>query len=126
MGTFTSASDPFSGAVPTLFLNLLTDHQPQKDLIHQYSLPVLPFLLLAVISTLAAGGGWLRSRRAIVLWSLVAFLALAKFGYFGSIYLESINTWQATREAISHIQPQKSILTDNHLRLMSLTALLWN
>ncbi|PSP23250.1 MAG: hypothetical protein BRC55_10540 [Cyanobacteria bacterium SW_8_48_13] len=106
---------PLVGAVPTLFLNLLTDHQPQKDLTHQYSLPVLPFLLLAVISTLAAGGGWLRSRRAIVLWSLVAFLALAKFGYFGSIYLESINTWQATREAISHIQPQKSILTDNHL-----------
>ncbi|PSO86066.1 MAG: hypothetical protein BRC45_03195 [Cyanobacteria bacterium QS_5_48_63] len=39
----------------------------------------------------------------------MAFLALAKFGYFGSIYLESINTWQATREAISLIGSSSSL-----------------
>ncbi|NES82317.1 MAG: DUF2079 domain-containing protein, partial [Moorea sp. SIO2B7] len=57
---------PLVGAIPTLFLNLLTDYYPQKDLIHQYSLPILPFLLLAVISNLASGGGWLRNRRVII------------------------------------------------------------
>ncbi|MFM1842272.1 MAG: hypothetical protein RLZZ490_1008, partial [Cyanobacteriota bacterium] len=36
----------FIPAIPTLFLNLITDYQLQKDLIHQYSLPIIPFLLL--------------------------------------------------------------------------------
>ena len=104
-------SSPLVAAAPILFLNLLTDYQLQKDLIHQYSLPILPFLLLAAIANLAAGGGWLRSRRAIILWSLVSFLALAKFGYFGSKYLESNDTWQATREALAQIKTQGGVLT---------------
>lgn len=33
-------------AIPTLFLNLLTEYQPQKDLVHQYSLPIIPFFNL--------------------------------------------------------------------------------
>ncbi len=101
---------PLVGAIPTLAINLLTDYQPQKDLIHQYSLPVLPFLLLAVISTLAAGRGWLQNRRGIILWALLAFIALAKFGYFGSKYLESLDTWQATRDAVAQIPTNGNVL----------------
>lgn len=95
---------PLVSAIPTLVLNILSDKHAQRDLIHQYSVPVLPFLLLAVISSLAAGRGLLRSRRAIILWSLLAFLGLAKYGYFWSRYLDSIDTWQSTREAIAQIQ----------------------
>ena len=102
---------PLMGAIPALAMNILSNSQTQKNLVHQYSLPILPFLLLAVISTLAAGGGWLRGRRGIIIWSLVAFVALAKFGYFGSKYFESIDTWQATREAIAQVQTQGSVLT---------------
>jgi len=101
---------PLVGAIPTLVINLLTDYQPQKDLIHQYSLPALPFLLLAVISTRAAGRGWLQNQRKITLWALVAFIALAKFGYFGSKYLESLDTWQATKQAVAQIQTLGSVL----------------
>lgn len=101
---------PLVAAIPTLAMNLLTDYQPQKDLIHQYSLPAIPFLLLAVISTLSAGKGWLQNRRGIMLWALVAFLALAKFGYFGSKYLESLDTRQATQEAIAQINTKGSVL----------------
>lgn len=101
---------PLVSAVPTLAINLLTDYQPQKDLIHQYSVPTLPFLLLAVISTLADGKGWVRTRRGIILWSLVAFIAFAKFGYFGSLYLQSIDTWQATRDAIAQIKTKGGVL----------------
>jgi len=96
---------PLVGALPTLAMNILSDTHLQRDLTHQYSVPVLPFLLLATIETLAARRGWCRSPRAIILWSLLGFLALAKYGYFGSIYLKSLNTWQATREAIAQIQP---------------------
>jgi uncharacterized membrane protein len=101
---------PLVGAIPTLAMNLLTNYQPQKDLIHQYSLPALPFLLLAVISTLASGQGWLQNRRGIVLWALVAFIALAKYGFFGEKYLDSLDTWQATQEAIAQIHTKGGVL----------------
>ncbi len=116
---------PLVGAIPTLVLNILSDSPAQRNLVHHYSLPALPCLLVAVISSLAAGRGanwgcgftspklalWLRSGRAIALWSLVAFLALAKYGYFGSIYLDSLDTCQATREAIAQVQAKGGVLT---------------
>ncbi len=102
-------------AIPALTMNVLADFPSQRDLIHQYSLPVLPFLLVAVISTLAAGGGWLRNRRQIILWSLVAFLALAKFGYFWSRYVRPLDTWQATREAIALVQTNGGVLASVHI-----------
>jgi uncharacterized membrane protein len=106
---------PLVGAIPCVALNLLADYQPQKDLVHQYSLPALPFLLLAVISTLAAGKGWFQNQRAIVLWSLVTFVLLAKFTYFGGKYLESLDTWQTTREAIALVDSKGSVLTSTKI-----------
>ncbi|MEH1768686.1 MAG: DUF2079 domain-containing protein [Nostoc sp.] len=102
---------PLVGAIPCLALNILADYPPQKNLIFQYSLPALPFLLLAVISSLAAGRGLLQNKRAIILWSLVVFLSLAKFTFFGGKYLKSIDTWQATKQAIAQIQTQGSVYT---------------
>jgi uncharacterized membrane protein len=102
---------PLISAIPALSMNLLASSVTQKSLTHQYSLPILPFLFLVVISTLASGKGWLRNSRGIILWSLGAFLALAKFGYFGSIYLDSLDTWQATREALTQINTKGNVLT---------------
>ncbi|MBD2520687.1 DUF2079 domain-containing protein [Nostoc sp. FACHB-973] len=98
-------------AIPCLALNILADYSPQKDLIHQYSLPILPFLMLAVISTLAAGKGWLKNKKAIILWSVITFLALAKFTYFGGRYLNSIDNWQAAKEAITQVKTKGSVYT---------------
>ena len=100
---------PLVVIIPTLAMNFLTDLQVQKDLIHQYSITAIPFLILAVIGTLAQGGGWLRSQRAIILWALVAFVVLAKFGYFGSRYL------QATKEAVALVETKGSLLTAAHI-----------
>ncbi|MEH2073745.1 MAG: DUF2079 domain-containing protein [Nostoc sp.] len=102
---------PLVGAIPCLALNILADYPPQKNLLYQYSLPALPFLLLAVISSLAASRGWLQNKRAIILWSLVAFLSLAKFTFFGGKYLESIDTRQAPKQAIAQIQTKGSVYT---------------
>jgi uncharacterized membrane protein len=102
---------PLISAIPTLILNILSDAASQRNLVHQYSLPILPFLLLAVISALAAGHGWLQTRRAIVLWSTLAFLTLAKYGLFWSNYLDSLDTWQATRTAIAQVHPIGGVLT---------------
>lgn len=119
---------PMLGAIPTLALNILSNSPAQKNLVHHYSLPIVPFLLVAVISSLAAGCGWLRNGRLITLWSLVAFLALAKYGYFGSIYLDSLDTLQATQQAIAKVQTQGGVLTTaeiaphlTHRQLIKLT-----
>lgn len=106
---------PLVAAIPALTMNILTEHAFQRDLLHQYSLPILPFLLLAVISTLAAGRGWLRNKRGIILWSLVAFLALAKYGYFWSRYVAWVDTWQATRDAIALVKTKEGVLASGNI-----------
>lgn len=55
---------------------------------------MLPFLLVAIISSLATDKGWWRNGRLTLLWSLVDFLGWQ--GYFGLIYLNSLDTRQTT------------------------------
>ncbi len=106
---------PLVGAIPCLVLNILADHQSQKNLIFHYSLPAIPFLVLAVIANLAAGRAWLRNQKAIILWSLLGFLALAKFGFFASQHLKYLDNWQATREAIALVSSPENLLTTEHI-----------
>ncbi|WP_107669674.1 DUF2079 domain-containing protein [Cyanothece sp. BG0011] len=101
--------------IPTLTLNLLTDYQPQKDLLHQYSVPIVPFLLLSAIAALAANKSLIRQPKYIITWSLICFLALAKYGHFTSRYLESLDTWKATNEAITQISTKGSVLTSTYI-----------
>ncbi|WP_278559636.1 DUF2079 domain-containing protein [Fischerella thermalis] len=106
---------PLVSAIPALVLNILSDKPAQRDLIHQYSLPILPFLIVAVIASLAADKGWLRTRRAIILWALLAFMVLGKYGYFWSRYLRTVDNWQATTEAIAQVQTKGSVLTTHSI-----------
>lgn len=106
---------PLVGAIPQLAINLLSRQGVMKDLLHQYSLPILPFLFVAVISALAVGKAWFKSKRMIILWSLVAFFALGKVGYFWTRYLKEFDTWQATRAAIAQVPPQTTLLTTSRM-----------
>jgi uncharacterized membrane protein len=102
-------------ALPTLVVNILSTSPSQRNLVHQYSLPILPFLMLMVIDNVAQHRVRLRKKWAIVLWSLITFLALAKYVYFGSTYLQAIDTWQATRSAIAEVQGSGSVLTTHNI-----------
>lgn len=102
---------PMVAAIPQLGLNLLTDYQPQKDLVHQYSLPILPFLLLSNIYALAARKKIIKGRTIITIWSLITFLVLAKYSYFGSKYLEQLDTLLAMKQGVKLVPPQVKILT---------------
>ena len=51
----------------------------------------------------------------IVIWSLIGFLALAKYGYFWTIYLDSLDTLSASREAIALVETKGSVLTTSHI-----------
>ena len=102
---------PLIPALPALLLNLLTDYSPQKDLTHQYSLTILPFLLLAVITSLAKNKSWIKSPKVIIIWSLIAFLALGKYGYFFGRYWENWDNLTAMHESIHLVKTQDSLLT---------------
>ena len=106
---------PLISAIPALVINILSQKPEQRDLIHQYSLPILPFIILTVISSFAANKSWLRNPRTILIWALVAFLALGKYGFFWSRYLRSIDTWQATREAIAQVETKEAVLTTHSI-----------
>ncbi len=101
---------PLVAAIPQLAINLLSDHAAQKNLVHQYSLPILPFLLLAAIAALAHHKAWIQKPRWILVWSLVAFFALAQVPLFGTRYLSRLDTWQASRQAIAQVTTQAPVL----------------
>ncbi|MFM9267791.1 DUF2079 domain-containing protein [Tychonema sp. BBK16] len=127
---------PLIPAIPTLAINILSDLPFQRSLAYQYSVPIIPFLLLAVISNKEESSAtdsvtdvtdlskdksklsqlWLGMQlpKAMIIWSLIVFLFLGEYKDF-FLYLNRLDTWQATRDAIAQIQPQSSILTDNRL-----------
>ncbi len=106
---------PLVAALPTFVINILSESEPQRNLVHQYSLPALPFLLLSVISDMAIRKGWVKNPRTLVLWSLIAFLALAKYGFFWEKYLDRLDTWQATQAAIAQVSSEGSVLTTSYI-----------
>ena len=106
---------PLVAALPTCVINILSESEPQRNLVHQYSLPALPFLVLSVISAMATRKGWVKNPRTLILWSLIAFLALAKYGFFWEKYLDRLDTWQATRAAIAQVSSEGSVLTTSYI-----------
>jgi uncharacterized membrane protein len=102
-------------ALPMLTLNILADYSGQRDLIHHYSLPLIPFLFVWLIDSLSYLKGsrrrlWL-SRRLLVIWAAIAFLALAKYGYFWTRYLPLLSNTIAVRGAVNLIEPDAKVLT---------------
>jgi uncharacterized membrane protein len=105
---------PLISAVPVILLNMLSESGAQRDLVHQYSLPVLPFLLVAVIDSLANGKGILRQRRWIILWAIIVFISLAKYGRYHPEYTRALDTWQASHEAMALIPRHEGyVIADN-------------
>ena len=106
-------------ALPMLSLNILADFPRQRDLIHQYSLPIVPFLFVWLIFSLVylnryQKRSWL-SRRLLVTWSVVAWLALAKYGYFWTRYAPLFENVAAVRGAVSLIDPDRKVLTSGYI-----------
>jgi len=131
-------------AIPTLIINILSDLPFQRSLAYQYSLPIIPFLIIAVIAKESSRKNaqlktnpqifsqfqaanlpfikipipqlWLGIQlpKAMIIWSLIIFLLLGESKDF-ILYANRLDTWQATREAVAQVKPQSSILTDNRL-----------
>ena len=106
---------PLLGALPTLGLNLLSDSYGQRSIMDQYSVPVIPFLWLAAIATVAARPAWLPHRRLMIAWATIGFLALTKYGFFWADYLPLLDTAGAVRTAIGQIPSSASVLADHQI-----------
>ena len=107
---------PLIVAFPTISINILTDNTQQRYLANQYSLPILPFLMLIAISSLSVIANQKRWHlRFIVFWAALAFITMSRLNLFTGEYLQSLDTWQANNEAIALVKTQGSILTTHEI-----------
>ncbi|NEO86762.1 MAG: DUF2079 domain-containing protein [Spirulina sp. SIO3F2] len=107
---------PLIGVIPNLVLNLLASDATQKDLNFQYSLPILPFLIVMVGMALQQQVTWLRRPRWLISWLVVVFLVLGKVEYFALRYFdEGFNTIAASREAIALMHPTAPVLVPSRI-----------
>jgi hypothetical protein len=111
---------PLVAATPIFVINLLSQGRLLRDLNYQYSLPILPFLILAVINTLAmrksflqkqARRVWLWPKLALI-WSLIGFIWLANYQKVPQYFVETFREGHSTRAAIAQLPPQVKVLAD--------------
>jgi len=106
-------------AVPMLGLNILADFPRQRDLIHQYSLPIIPFLLIWLVASLVYlkrhhHRRWL-TPRWLVLWSLMGWFALAKYGYYWTRYAPLYSNVSAVNGAVELVEAKDRVLTTGYI-----------
>jgi len=87
-------------AIPTILLNLITNYQAHKDLVHQYSLTIIPFFIITIIPSLANQKSIIKKNKYLLAYSIIGFLALAKYGYFFDRYWQYLDNWQESYQAI--------------------------
>ena len=109
---------------PLLFLNLISSISPMKDLVHQYSLFLVPFVASEVqmsLINLDNGIGvypqWFskRASRIVLIWSILTFMIFSRITFFFGPFQDRFDTVDARREAISKIGSQSAVLTSNDL-----------
>ena len=120
--TFFSNIIPF---LPILLLNLVSDSYPMKNLVHQYSLFIVPFLAVSVqesLSPILIQGifnypKWFQIRASylIIFWSVLTFLIFSRFTYYFGPFHNHFDSSEARREAISLVKDSSSVLTTNDL-----------
>ncbi len=127
---------PLIPALPTIFLNILSDVNFQRSLNYQYSLPILPFLLLTRIGMLRETDKMsvlpnltklklpktklqlsipnYQKPQFIIIWSVLVLLLLGNFGLISAAN-RSMDTLPANQEAIATVKNEGGVLTDNKL-----------
>lgn len=102
-------------ALPMLLLNTLSDYWAQRDLIHHYSLMIFPFIIVWLVYSISQyqqekKRNWLQPH-ILIIWSMMAFLALAKYEFFITRYLTSLPNLSSLHTAVSLVQTNESVLT---------------
>ncbi len=119
-GRFFFALLPFA---PLMVLNLAASRPAMKDLVHHYSLLLVPFLALAVQQTLAPGRhgigdypSWSLGRvpAVVIAWALITFLLFSRIGFFLGSFQEHRDHLGAMRESLTRVDPRGALLVSNN------------
>jgi uncharacterized membrane protein len=120
-GRFVMGLLPF---LPLLLLNLAAEQASLKDLVHHYSLFLVPFLAAGVQQTLAPGpegiggyGAWLRPRLLLVVlgWAVFSFVLLSRLSFFAGPFQQRLDTLPQVRAAMAFVRPEAALLTTNDI-----------
>ena len=106
---------PLIITLPTIIMSILSDDPQQRYLANQYSLPILPFLILIAISSLELISKKRWHLQFIIFWAVLAFIVMSRFNLFTGEYLGSLDTWQANTKAIALVKTKGSILTTHEI-----------
>lgn len=125
-----------------LFLNILSDVNFQRSLNYQYSLPFVPFFLLAMIRNLQVNQKYWQNfistaptwfvtlpakigniplkipnflfPQTVLIWSLFTLILIGNFNeYLG--YFQSIDNGRSLQQAVAKIATKGGVLTDNKI-----------
>ena len=124
--------------LPLLLLNLAAEQASLKDLVHHYSLFLVPFLVAGVQQTLVPGpdgiggyGAWLRPRLLMLVlgWSVLTFVLFSRLSFFVGPFQQRLDTLPDIQAAMAFVRPQAALLTTNdiaphlaHRRVIAITA----
>ena len=106
-------------ALPAFLLNIISSESGQRGLIFQYQLTIFPFLILWLLYSIAAFQKeerrlWLTPRWMIA-WSTLAFLVLAKYIYFFSLYLSNLSNLAAVQQAVHLVEGPEGVLAPSQI-----------
>ncbi len=111
--------------LPLLLLNLISDSYPMKNLVHQYSIFIVPFLAVSIqesLSPILIQGifnypKWFQFRAPylIIFWSVLTFLIFSRFTFYFGPFHNHYSSSVARREAIALVKNSSSVLTTNDL-----------
>ncbi|MGM3307282.1 DUF2079 domain-containing protein [Anabaena sp. WFMT] len=102
-------------ALPMLLLNIISDYSAQRDLIHHYSLPIFPFIIVWLLYSIRQYQNeqkrrWLKPS-VLMIWAIASFLVLGKYDFFVTRYLTNLPNFHSLQTAVSLVKTQGSLLT---------------
>ncbi|MYF21026.1 MAG: DUF2079 domain-containing protein [Synechococcus sp. SB0677_bin_5] len=109
-----------AATLPLLTANILSSSSAQRDLTHQYSLPIAILLVVAsmdgLVADLRQGRLWLTRRLWFCyFWATLSWALLAKPGYFLDLYLSRADQAWPAHNLIRRIPSDAAVLTNSHL-----------
>ncbi len=104
---------------PILFTNIISNTGTQRELYSQYSISILPFLIVSCIDSFSIYKLKYSVKRYIflptLLLTIIAFLGYSRIGYFYYRYLPRFEQALEVQSIKPFIHPNHSILTTDHL-----------
>ena len=101
-------------SIPLLVTNILSESSAQRDLVHQYSLPISLIIIISLINGFQKNNLYFRYNFRLI-WILLCWSALAKPWFFTGPYLDRIELMSSSNEAFAFINKNANVITTSYL-----------